>query len=112
MRVQKPSRLAGVAWWLAWGGFSLMGLFVLARVRAIMLHVGVLLGAEGYSIGTLDKFGLIILAILWIVVVAVLESSLRSALHRGRLGERCLQVALIQVGIIALSYILTLSSPA
>jgi hypothetical protein len=94
-----------VAWWLAWGVFSLTGLFVLLRLRAIMLHVAVLLGAEGYAVGTVDKFGLIVLAILWIVFVALLEGSLRSALNKGRLGVRCVQVALVQAGIIALSFI-------
>ena len=95
-----------LACYLAWGVLAAGGFWSLMRLREIVVALFFLAGTAAKLIPVLDRFGLVLLGLVWIAGIGALESYLRSGLHAGRLGRRIVQVAAIEGGFLGLSYAL------
>lgn len=94
----------GVAWLLSWIAFSIVGIWIVLGLRTLFLVLAVLVGVDAFVLGALGKFALVFLALIWVVTVCLLEEYLRSGLQKGRLRERIVRVALIEIGLLGLFY--------
>jgi len=94
----------GVAYVLTWVAFSIAALWILTRLRELFFALLFLVGVDAFVLRALDKFGLVFLALIWVVVVGLLEEYLRSGVQKGRLRERIVRVALIETGLLGLYY--------
>ena len=95
-----------VACYLAWGAFSAGGFWSLMRLREIVVAFAFLAGVAGKLIPVLDRFGLVLLGLVWIAGVGALEAYLRSGLRTGKLRSRIMRVAAIEGGFLGFSYAL------
>jgi len=94
----------GVAWLLSWIAFSIAGIWIVLGLRTLFVVLAVLVGVDAFVLGALGKFGLVFLALIWVVAVVLLEEYLRSGVKKGRLRERIVRVALIEIGLLGLFY--------
>jgi hypothetical protein len=94
------------ACYLAWGVLSAGGLWSLIRLREMVVALYFLAGVAAKLIPVLDRFGLVLLGLVWIAGIGALETFLRSGLGAGRLGRRIVQIAAIEGGFLGLSYAL------
>ena len=94
------------ACYLAWGVFSAGGFWSLIRLREILVALFFLAGVAAKLIPVLDRFGLVLLGLVWIAGIGALESYLRSGLRAGELRSRIMRVAAIEGGFLGFSYAL------
>lgn len=99
-----------VLWWLVYGlgwvGSSALALWLTLQLRINLIDLNNFLGWGPWILIAVDKFGLLLLGLGWLIGVFVIELYLRAAQTLRRLGQRLLRVFLI-VGIaLALSYAL------
>ncbi len=96
------------ACYLAWVVLSAGGFWCLIRLREIMVALSFLAGMAARLIPVLDRFGLVLLGLVWIIGIGALEAYLRSGLGAGRMGRRIVQIAAIEGGFLGFSYALQL----
>lgn len=94
----------GVAWLLSWIAFSIAGIGILLGLRTLFLVLAILVGIDAFVHAAIGNFSLLLFALVWVVAVGLLEEYLRSGVQKGRLRERIVRVALIEIGLLGLFY--------
>ncbi len=99
-----------VLWWLSyslgWVGISGMALWLIMQMRINLIDLNNFLGWGPWILGAVDKFGLILLGLGWLIGVLALEMYLRAASTVARLGQRLLRMFLAVGVSLAISYLL------
>lgn len=94
------------ACYLAWIALSAGGFWSLIRLRDILVALFFVVGLAAKLIPVLDRFGLVVVGLVWIVGIGALEGYLRSGVGAGGLRSRVVQVAAIEAGFLIVSYVL------
>lgn len=94
------------ACYLAWIALSAAGFWSLLRLRDILVALFFVVGLAAKLIPVLDRFGLVAVGLVWIMGIGALEGYLRSGVRAGGLRSRVAQVAAIEAGFLAFSYVL------
>ncbi len=97
-------------WWigysLGWVLISGMALWLIMQVRINLIDLNNFLGWGPWILGAVDKFGLVLLGLGWLIGVLGLEMYLRAASTLPMLGRRLLRMFLVAGASLALSYML------
>jgi hypothetical protein len=94
------------ACYLAWVAFAAGLFWCVTRLRDVLLVLFVMAGASAKLIVVLDRFGIVLMGLAWIIGIGALESYLRSGLHSGKLGHHSGRVAAAEAGFLLFSYLL------
>ena len=97
-------------WWgvylLGWVGSSALALWLILQMRINLIDLNNFLGWGPWLLIAVDKFGLLILGLGWLIGVFVLDIYLRAALTLRLLFYRVLRVFLVVLALLGLSYFL------
>lgn len=101
----KDTILAFIGCYAAWIALSALGVWLLFAVRAAMLAIARDTLTNAYVVGNVDRWGTVILGLIWLAFCIGLESWLRFAVGKHRLIHRIVQVLVIEIAILAIAYI-------
>lgn len=80
---------------VVWFAVSASGLWFFLTLRDILFKINVLLQLNPWAVRGIDRWGIFVFGIIWIVVVFVTEGYLRSAIAKNRLWKRIQRVLII-----------------
>ncbi len=95
-----------VACYVIWFALCAVTFWLIVNLRANLLDLVYLTGGRQEILGLVDRFGIMLLGVLFIVIILVTEHKLRTGVEKGLLWKRALVAAAILVGVIVVSYIL------
>lgn len=104
--MQRPNPLLYVACYAIWFALCAATFWLIVNLRANMLDLAYLTGGRQEMVGLVDRFGIILLGVLFIIVILVMEHKLRTGIEKGLLWKRAITATAILVGVIVVSYIL------
>ena len=90
--------------YVVWILFLIIGGLIVLRLLINIADVSFLLGADRYTRGLVDKIGIYILGLLWIILVFWTEAYLRKGVMLNLLWPRIQQVMLIEAGLLGASF--------
>lgn len=93
-----------LAYFVGWLIVSGLAFWILLQLRINLLDIFVALDLNRWAMGAVDKFGIVIIGLGWLVVVLVTEHWLRQSVMRNRLWPRLARLIGLEVLILALSY--------
>ena len=97
-------------WWLGyllgWVVISGMALWLILQMRINLIDLNNFLGWGPWILGAVDKFGLVLLGLGWLIGVLILEMYLRGASTLARLTQRLVRTFLLVGASLAVSYLL------
>lgn len=91
-----------VACYVLWVAFSALGILTMFSLRDNLLSLLPIVGP--WIMGGLDKFGILLLGLVWLAYVIFLEHYLRQGIELKRFWQRVVLIAVIQAGVLAISY--------
>lgn len=103
MNIQRPNPLHYVACYVIWFALCALMFVLIVNLRSNMLDLVSLTGGGREMAGLVDRFGIILLGVLFIVVILVMEHKLRTGIEKGLLWKRAIIGAAILVGAIVIS---------
>jgi hypothetical protein len=103
MNITRPNPLLYVACYVIWFALCAATFVLIVNLRSNMLDVVSLTGGRQEMAGLVDRFGIILLGVLFIVVILVMEHKLRTGIEKGLLWKRALIGTAILVGTILIS---------
>ena len=110
MNQPQPSLGHQVIWGLVYGGAWLttgaLTLWLILQLRSNLIDLDHFLGWGPWVLIAVDKFGLVVLGLGWLIGVFVIEHYLRTAPSLQRLLHRFLRVLLLTIACLAFSYLL------
>ena len=106
MNISRPSAWLYVACYAIWFALCAAMFWLIVNLRSNMLDLVALTGGKSEMVGLVDRFGTILLGILFIVVILVLEHNLRTGIEKGLLWKRAIRATAILLIAIAISYVL------
>jgi len=90
----------------AWITFSAVALWALLQVRETLVALAILTGVAAKLVLVLDRWSVVPLGMAWIIIIVVMENYLSTGLRAGRSRERIRRVAVTEVGILGVLYVL------
>jgi len=93
-----------LAYFIGWLMTSALGFWILLQLRINLLDIFVALNLNRWAMGAVDKFGIVILGLGWLIAVVLAEYWLRGGVKRNRLWPRLLRLLGIEVLLLAASY--------
>jgi len=90
--------------YVAWIALAVVGVWIILQLRLNLIDIAMALNIGPWVLGAVDKFGILLLGLVWIVGVFAAEGYLRQGVERGALWRRMGQVAGIAAIILAASY--------
>ncbi|GIV77758.1 hypothetical protein FKZ61_011380 [Litorilinea aerophila] len=89
--------------WLVTAGLALW-LMLLLRIN--LLDLSMWLDVGPWVMGAVDKFGIVLLGLFWLIAAMAMEAYFRLGVSKGQLWPRVGRVLGVEVLLIALSYLL------
>jgi hypothetical protein len=97
-------------WWgvylLGWGGTSALALWLILQIRINLIDLNNFLGWGPWILIAVDKFGLVVLGLGWLIGVFVVEIYLRAAPTLRHLLRRILRSLVLIGSALGVSYLL------
>ncbi len=93
-----------VACYALWLVLAALSLWLMLQLRINLIDAVVFFDWGPWVLGALDKFGILLLGLGWLVFVLFAEHYLRAGVEQQRLFPRTARVAVWVVGALALSY--------
>lgn len=84
---------------VSWLLLSASGLWFFFTLRNMLFDLGVLLQLNPWALRGIDRWGIFVFGMIWIVVIFFLEGYLRTAIDKNKLWIRLRQVVLILGGV-------------
>ncbi len=106
MNITRPNPVLYVACYVIWFALCAVTFWLIVNLRTNLLDLAYLTGGRQEMMGLVDRFGIILLGILFIVIILVMEHKLRTGVENGLLWKRAIVAAAILVSVIVVSYIL------
>lgn len=106
MNITRPNPVLYVACYVIWFALCAVTFWLIVNLRTNLLDLVYLTGGRQEIMGLVDRFGIILLGILFIVIILVMEHKLRTGVENGLLWKRAIVAAAILVSVIVVSYIL------
>lgn len=108
---QKPTSLGeqvlwGTVYGLGWVGASALALWLILQLRINLIDLNNFLGWGPWILIAVDKFGLLVLGLGWLIGVFIIEMYLRAAQTLRHLFQRLLRVCLLVAIALVFSYTL------
>lgn len=103
MNITRPNPLLYVACYAIWFALCAAMFVLIVNLRSNLLDLVNLTGGRQEMAGLVDRFGIILLGVLFIVVILVMEHKLRTGVEKGLLWKRAIVGAAILVGAIVIS---------
>lgn len=103
MNITRPNPLLYVACYVIWFALCALMFVLLVNLRSNLLDLAYLTGGRQEMVGLVDRLGIILLGMLFIVVILVMEYKLRTGVEKGLLWKRAIAGAAILVGAIVIS---------
>lgn len=111
MQIQEPTAPRGrtlillyLAYFVGWLIVSGLAFWILLELRVNLLDIFVALELNPWAMGAVDKFGIVVLGLGWLIVAMVTEHLLRQSVLRNRLWPLLTRLIGLEVLILALSY--------
>lgn len=92
-----------VACYVIWFALCAATFVLIVNLRSNLLDLAYLTGGRQEMVGLVDRLGIILLGVLFIVVILVIEHKLRTGIEKGLLWKRALVGTAILVGAIVIS---------
>lgn len=86
-----------------WIALFLSGFFLIGQVRSVLTSLGELTPANYWMISAADRYALLLLGVVWLVLTLALEAYLRAGVHKGLFWPRAGRVVLWVVGLLAVT---------
>ncbi len=99
----RPAAISYICCYALWLGFSALALWLVTQLRVNLLDLAYHLRLEAWGLA-LHNFGMLFLAICYIVFVIALEAHLRRGVELGELWLRALGVLLFLLCLLGISY--------
>lgn len=93
-----------LAYFVGWLIVSALSFWILLQLRVNLLDIFVALELNRWAMGAVDKFGIVILGLGWLIVALITEHLLRQSVMRNRLWPRLARMIGLEVLILAFSY--------
>lgn len=106
MNIYRPSAWLYVACYAIWFVLCAATFWLIVNLRSNLLDFAYLTGGRAEMVGLVDRLGIILLGILFIVIILVTEYKLRTGIEKGLLWKRAIKAVVILIGAIAISYVL------
>lgn len=105
-----PQAVSVVSYYALWFITGALGLLDLVVARRVLLEVHFALRVNPWALAAVDKFGLLILGITWLVLFLLCESWYQraAALSLGRLLKRFAAVTGAQIGFLVAAGVMVL----
>jgi hypothetical protein len=100
--------LAYALCYLMWAVSAALGVLAMIFSRGLLVSVFALTPANRWILSAVDKFGLILLGLAWLVFVIAVESYYRNGVDGGDLARRFGLVTAVELSVTALAYVLPL----
>jgi hypothetical protein len=91
-----------IACYLLWFGFSACTIWTILQFRNAMLRLLPVVGP--WNMGAVDKFGLLLIALIALVWIFFVEAYLRGGVEANTFWPRVLRVTLIQLLVLGVAY--------
>ena len=91
-----------------WFVFFAAGLWLIVQIRLALLALGQLTPANHWILSAVDRYALLLLGVVWLVLAFALEAYLRGGVHNGVFWPRTGRVTACFVGFLALTTLLQL----
>lgn len=102
-RTQSASVLLWAACYILWTLLFAAGFFLTTQVRAVFTGLAELTPANYWMISAVDRYALLLLGVVWLVLALVLEAYLRGGVQKGIFWPRAGRVVLWVVGLLAVT---------
>ena len=80
---------------ISWLLLSASGLWFFLTLRSTLFSISVLLQLNPWAVRGIDRWGIFVFGILWVVVIFILEGYLRTAIAKNRFWKRLRRVVII-----------------
>jgi hypothetical protein len=91
-----------LACYLLWFGFGAVTVWTILQLRSALLGLLPIIGP--WYMGAVDKFGILLFAVIALVWIMFLEAYLRSGIEANKFWSRVLRIALIQIAVLGTAY--------
>jgi len=93
-----------LAYFLGWVAASGLALWIILRLRVVLLDLYVFFQFDPWAMAAVDKFATVLFGLGWLVAVLIAEMWLRQAVTRNRLWPRLLRLLAVEALSLALLY--------
>ncbi len=93
-----------LTYFVGWVATSGLALWIMLRIRVVMLDLYVFFQYDPWAMAAVDKFATVLLGLGWLVGVLIAEMWLRQAISRHQLWPRMLRLLAIESIFLALLY--------
>jgi len=84
-----------------WLLFFAAGFWLMLRIRLVLLGLGRLASANHWILSAVDRYALLLLGVVWLVLALALEAYLRGGVQKGIFWSRARRTVLWMVGLLA-----------
>lgn len=102
-----PRWISYILCYLIWIVLAAGAVWLMLQLRINLLDIAMAANVNPWALGAIDKFGLLLLGLGWIVGVFIVENYLRLGVERGVLWRRIGRVTAIEAGLLLASYALS-----
>jgi hypothetical protein len=99
-----PLPLLYLACYTIWIALSALGLLIVFELRAALVDVTMVLRFNPWLIRGIDRWGIFIFGLVWLLGIIVAEHHLRRGVEKNQLSRRAGRLALIEGGLLAAAY--------
>jgi hypothetical protein len=99
-----PLWLRYIICYVAWFGVTAAGLWIMLQLRINLLDISLAVNVNPWAMAAVDKFGILLLGLVWLVAVFAAEAYLRQGVERNQLWRRIGRVAGIAAILLGVSY--------
>lgn len=99
-----PQWLLYIICYIAWFAIAAAGVWLLLQLRLNLIDISMAIDVGPWALGAIDKFGIVLLGLAWVVGVFAAEGYLRKGVELGQLWPRLGRVAGIEAGLLVASY--------
>jgi hypothetical protein len=101
-KIQSVPVLLWAICYTLWLLFFATGFWLIIQVRLVLMALGRLTPANHWILGAVDRYALLLLGVVWLILVFVLEAYLRGGVHKGIFWSRVGRVVVWLVGFLVL----------
>lgn len=85
------------AYLIAWLLLSLPGIWFFLSLRDSLFKISVLLQLNPWAVRAIDRWGIFVFGVVWIIVIFSLEGYFRTAIDKNRLWQRIRRVFIFEL---------------
>lgn len=99
-----PRWVSYILCYLIWLVLAAGAVWLMLQLRLNLLDIAMAANVNPWALGAIDKFGLLLLGLGWLVAVFIVENYLRMGVERGVLWRRIGRIAAVEAGLLLASH--------